>query len=151
MEQSRSPGSGEPRGVPQSPDDGQGDVGAGLRDPTDREYGGVITELVDEHCREYPPGTAPLPDAEVDQLVRQVPGWELDGSGNLTREFAFDDFSGAFGLVARVALLAEAESHHPRVVLEWGRASFTNWTQTAEGLTRNDFILAAKINRIADA
>jgi 4a-hydroxytetrahydrobiopterin dehydratase len=51
--------------------------------------------------------------------------------------------------VARVALLAEAESHHPRVELEWGRAAFTSWTQTAEGLTRNDFILAAKIDQIA--
>jgi 4a-hydroxytetrahydrobiopterin dehydratase len=67
----------------------------------------------------------------------------------LTREFAFDDFIGAFGLVARVALLAQAESHHPRVELEWGRAAFTTWTQTAEGLTRNDFILAAKINQLA--
>jgi 4a-hydroxytetrahydrobiopterin dehydratase len=82
-------------------------------------------------------------------LIGEVPGWERDGGGNLTREFAFDDFSGAFGFVARVALLAEAESHHPRVELEWGRAAFTTWTQTADGLTRNDFILAAKINRLA--
>jgi pterin-4a-carbinolamine dehydratase len=34
--------------------------------------------------------------------------------------------------------------------VEWGRAAFTNWTDTAEGLTRNDFILAAKIDRIAN-
>jgi 4a-hydroxytetrahydrobiopterin dehydratase len=51
--------------------------------------------------------------------------------------------------VTRVALLAEAESHHPQIELEWGRAAFTNWTHTAEGLTRNDFILAAKIDQIA--
>jgi len=105
--------------------------------------------LVDEHCREYPLGTPPLKDAEVKQLLGEVPGWELDGDGNLTREFSFDDFIGAFGLVAQVALLAQAESHHPLVELEWGRAAFTNWTQTAEGLTRNDFILAAKINQLS--
>jgi 4a-hydroxytetrahydrobiopterin dehydratase len=51
----------------------------------------------------------------------------------------------------RVALLAEAEGHHPRVELEWGRAAFTSWTHTAGGLTRNDFILAAKIDQIARA
>jgi 4a-hydroxytetrahydrobiopterin dehydratase len=51
----------------------------------------------------------------------------------------------------RVALLAEAEGHHPRVEFEWGRAAFTTWTHTAAGLTRNDFILAAKINQIAGA
>ena len=89
-----------------------------------------------------------MSDAEVDQLLPQVPGWERDSRG-LTREFSFEDFVGAFGLVAEVALLAQAESHHPRIELEWGRAAFTNWTDTAEGLTRNDFILAAKINRIA--
>jgi 4a-hydroxytetrahydrobiopterin dehydratase len=51
----------------------------------------------------------------------------------------------------RVALLAEAEGHHPRMELEWGRAAFTTWTHTAAGLTRNDFILAAKIDQIARA
>jgi 4a-hydroxytetrahydrobiopterin dehydratase len=72
-----------------------------------------------------------------------------DGNRSLTREFRFDDFGGAFGLVARVALLAEAEGHHPRVELEWGRAAFTTWTHNAAGTTRNDFILAAKIDQIA--
>jgi 4a-hydroxytetrahydrobiopterin dehydratase len=51
----------------------------------------------------------------------------------------------------RVALLAEAEGHHPRMELQWGRAAFTTWTHNAAGLTRNDFILAAKINQIAGA
>ena len=87
-------------------------------------------------------------EAEVEELLPMVPGWERSSRG-LSREFSFDDFIGAFGLVAEVALLAQAESHHPRIELEWGRASFENWTDTAEGLSRNDFILAAKINQIA--
>ena len=84
----------------------------------------------------------------MEELARQVPGWER-GPGGLTREFSFEDFGGAFGLVARAALLAEAEGHHPRIELEWGRAAFTAWTHTADGLTRNDFILAAKIDQLA--
>jgi 4a-hydroxytetrahydrobiopterin dehydratase len=84
----------------------------------------------------------------VEELARQVPGWER-GPGGLTREFSFEDFGGAFGFVARAALLAEAEGHHPRIELEWGRAAFTAWTHTADGLTRNDFILAAKIDQLA--
>jgi 4a-hydroxytetrahydrobiopterin dehydratase len=119
------------------------------------EYGSAITEplteLLNDHSQEYPPGTPPLPEAEVARLSGAVPGWERDGDGYLTREFAFDDFIGPFGLVARVSLLAQAESHHPRVELEWGRAAFTIWTQTVEGLTRNDFILAAKIDQLAGA
>ncbi len=85
------------------------------------------------------------------ELAGEVPDWERDGEGRLARAFAFDDFGGAFGLVARVALLAEAESHHPVVELEWGRAAFASWTHTAAGLTRNDFILAAKIDQLAGA
>jgi 4a-hydroxytetrahydrobiopterin dehydratase len=125
------------------------------RTASEPQYGSAITELVSEllndHCREYPPGTPPLPEEEVARLGGAVPDWELDGAGYLTREFGFDDFTGAFGLVVRVALLAEAESHHPRFELEWGRAAFTTWTQTAAGLTRNDFILAAKIDQLASA
>jgi 4a-hydroxytetrahydrobiopterin dehydratase len=112
-------------------------------------YGSAITALVDEHCQEYPEGTPPLPEEEAVLLAREVPSWERDGTRSLSREFSFDDFVGAFGLVARAALLAEAESHHPRVELDWGRAAFTTSTHTAGGLTRNDFILAAKIDQLA--
>jgi 4a-hydroxytetrahydrobiopterin dehydratase len=90
-----------------------------------------------------------MSEDEAAELHRQVPEWERDGNRALRREFAFDDFNGAFGLVARVALLAEAESHHPEIELEWGRAAFRNYTHTASGLSRNDFILAARIDRLA--
>ena len=110
-----------------------------------------MTGLADEHCQEYPPGTPPLSPDEAAELLQQVPAWDLDDNRALRREFAFDDFNGAFGLVARVALLAEAESHHPEIELEWGRAAFRTWTHTASGLSRNDFILAAKIDLVADS
>jgi 4a-hydroxytetrahydrobiopterin dehydratase len=108
-----------------------------------------VADLASEHCREYPPGTPPLSDDEAAELQREVPAWEREGNRALRREFPFDDFGGAFGLVVRVALLAEAESHHPEIELEWGRAAFRSWTHSASGLTRNDFILAAKIDLLA--
>jgi 4a-hydroxytetrahydrobiopterin dehydratase len=110
-----------------------------------------VTDLAGEHCREYPSGAPPLSEEEATELQRQVPEWELEGNRALRREFSFDDFSGAFGLVVRVALLAEAESHHPEIELEWGRAAFRTWTHTTSGLSRNDFILAARIDLIAQA
>jgi 4a-hydroxytetrahydrobiopterin dehydratase len=110
-----------------------------------------MTELAREHCREYPSGTPPLSEGEAAELHRQIPEWERDGNRALRREFSFGDFNGAFGLVARVALLAEAESHHPEIELEWGRAAFRTYTHTASGLSRNDFILAARIDLLAGA
>ena len=125
---------------------GRGGVAVGVR----RSYASPVTDLTSEHCREYPPGTPPLSEDEVADLHRHVPAWEAEGNQALLREFSFDDFSAAFGLVARVALLAEAESHHPEIELEWGRAAFRTWTHTASGLTRNDFIIAAKIDQLAE-
>jgi 4a-hydroxytetrahydrobiopterin dehydratase len=110
-----------------------------------------VPDLTQEHCREYPPGTPPLAEEEAADLHREVPAWDRDGNRALRRELSFDDFNGAFGLVARVALLAEAESHHPEIELEWGRAAFRLYTHTASGLSRNDFIMAAKIDRLAGA
>jgi 4a-hydroxytetrahydrobiopterin dehydratase len=108
-----------------------------------------VTDLAGEHCQEYPKGTPPLGEDEAAELHKQVPEWERDGVKALRRELSFDDFNQAFGLVARAALLAEAESHHPEIEVTWGRAAFRTWTHTADGLTRNDFILAAKIDRLA--
>jgi len=51
--------------------------------------------------------------------------------------------------VARAALVAEAEGHHPDIELGWGRAVFELTTHAASGLTRNDFVMAAKIDRLA--
>jgi 4a-hydroxytetrahydrobiopterin dehydratase len=110
-----------------------------------------VSDLAAEHCQEYPDGTPPLDEAEAAELHRQVPAWERDGNRALRREFSFDDFNAPFGLVARVALVAEAESHHPEIELTWGRAAFKTWTHTASGLTRNDFILAAKIDLLTQA
>ena len=71
-----------------------------------------------------------------------------DQPENLRRKFSFDNFRDAFGFVARVALVAEAEGHHPDIQLGWGRARFALTTHAASGLTRNDFVMAAKIDRL---
>jgi pterin-4a-carbinolamine dehydratase len=71
------------------------------------------------------------------------------GNRTLRREFSFANFRDAFGLVARVAPLAESEGHHPDIELGWGRAAFSLTTHAAGGLTRNDFIMAARIDRLA--
>jgi 4a-hydroxytetrahydrobiopterin dehydratase len=108
-----------------------------------------VSELAAAHCEACEPGTPPLPEHEASELSAQVPDWERDGTRLLRRELSFPNFRDAFGFVARVALIAEAEGHHPEIELGWGRAAFELTTHAASGLTLNDFVLAAKIDRVA--
>jgi 4a-hydroxytetrahydrobiopterin dehydratase len=109
-----------------------------------------VSELASAHCEVCAPGTPPLPEEEAAELATEVPGWERDGNKSLRREFSLPDFKDAFGLVARAALVAESEGHHPDIELGWGRATFQLTTHAASGLTRNDFVLAAKIDQLAE-
>jgi 4a-hydroxytetrahydrobiopterin dehydratase len=108
-----------------------------------------VSALAAAHCEACTPGTPPLPEPEAAELSAHVPDWERAGTSALRREFSFPNFRDAFGFVARVALIAEAEGHHPDIELGWGRATFELTTHAASGLTRNDVVLAAKIDRLA--
>jgi 4a-hydroxytetrahydrobiopterin dehydratase len=110
-----------------------------------------MTELARQHCEPCEKGTPPLTEEEAGALAADVPAWTRDGNQTLEREFSFDNFRDAFGFVARAALVAEAEQHHPDIELGWGRASFKLTTHAASGLTRNDFVMAAKIDALADS
>jgi 4a-hydroxytetrahydrobiopterin dehydratase len=105
-----------------------------------------VTDLASEHPQEYPKGTPPMADDDVTNISAQVPDWEVR-MGKLIREFKFRNFNESFGFLTRVALLAEAEGHHPDIHNSWNRVTLEFWTHTAEGLTRNDFIMASKIDR----
>jgi 4a-hydroxytetrahydrobiopterin dehydratase len=107
-----------------------------------------MSELAAAHCEVCAPGTPPLPETEAAELSLDVPEWERDGNRALRREFDFPNFRDAFAFVTRVALIAEAEGHHPDIELGWGRAAFELTTHAASGLTRNDFVLAAKIDQL---
>lgn len=106
-----------------------------------------MSDLAKEQPQEYPKGTPTLGGDEVAALAADVPGWETSEK-KLVRSFEFKDFNESMGFVMRVALLAETNSHHPDISISWNRLDLTFWTHTAEGLTRNDFIMAAKVNRL---
>jgi 4a-hydroxytetrahydrobiopterin dehydratase len=107
--------------------------------------------LAREHCSELPTGTPALAADQVRSLHAALSSdWHV-GDGELRREFAFRSFNGAFGLATRVALLAEAEKHHPDMEVGWGRLVVRLSTHSVGGLSRNDFIMAARIDRLGAA
>lgn len=106
-----------------------------------------MNELAGEHPHEYPSGSPALTADEIAELVAHVPEWSA-ARGRLARTFNFKDFQEAFSFLTNIALLAEAEGHHPDMFCSWNRVELIFWTHTVEGLTRNDFIMAAKIDRL---
>jgi 4a-hydroxytetrahydrobiopterin dehydratase len=93
-------------------------------------------------------------DAEAEELGREVPDWEIvevDGIKRLRRVFRFGDFAQALAFTTAVGAVAEEEGHHPALLTEWGRTTVEWWTHKIKGLHRNDFIMAAKTDRVGGA
>lgn len=89
-----------------------------------------------------------LATAEAAALASQIDAaWEL-GDARLKRSVKTRDFGESMALAVRIGFLAEAEGHHPDLTVAWGRLEIELWTHAAEGLTRNDFVLAAKIDEL---
>ncbi len=106
-------------------------------------------QLADKQCVPCRGGVPPLKGKELEQFHPEVPRWEIVNQHHLRREFKFPDFKQALDFVNRVGNLAEEQGHHPDILLSWGKADVTIWTHKIDGLTESDFILAAKIDRIA--
>jgi 4a-hydroxytetrahydrobiopterin dehydratase len=104
-----------------------------------------MSDLASKTCVPCRGGTPPLKGEELDDLWRQVPGWEVVDEHHLRRRFRFRE---ALDFVNRVGELAEEQGHHPDVSFGWGYAEVTLFTHKIDGLTESDFILAAKISEL---
>jgi 4a-hydroxytetrahydrobiopterin dehydratase len=107
-----------------------------------------MSDLASKTCVPCRGGTPPLKGEELDDLWRQIPGWEVVEEHHLRRRFRFKNFREALDFVNRVGELAEEQGHHPDVRFGWGYAEVTVYTHKIDGLTESDFILAAKISEL---
>ncbi len=90
-----------------------------------------------------------LSDTDRAALGETLPAWSLlDGRDAIQRDFQFRDFNEAWGFMARVALLAEAQDHHPEWSNVWNRVSITLSTHDAGGLSKRDIKLAKAIDAL---
>ena len=105
--------------------------------------------LASRHCIPCRKGAAPLEAEAIQALAREVPDWSLrDDATRIERNYPFRDFAAAFAFVARVADIAEAADHHPDISFGWGYARLSLQTHSIGGLHENDFIVAARCDRI---
>ncbi len=102
-------------------------------------------ELSARKCVSCRSGTPPLRGEDLQRLAGQLGGgWRVVQEHQLEKEFRFADFSEALGFTNRLGEIAEAEGHHPDILLSWGKVVVTIFTHKIGGLTQSDFILAAK-------
>ena len=108
----------------------------------------ALTQMKCTACRK---GEPTVTHAEITEFHLQVPEWQIverDGIKRLERVFKFDNFAQALAFTNKVGELAEAEGHHPALLVEWGKVAVQWWTHEIKGLHRNDFIMAAKTDRL---
>jgi len=108
-----------------------------------------MADLASRECVPCRGGVPPLKGEEITKLLTQVDDWEVVNEHHLKKEFRFSNFRESQDFVNRVGDLAEGQGHHPDICFGWGRAEITIWTHKIDGLTESDFILAAKIDKVA--
>lgn len=109
-------------------------------------------DLASRTCVPCKGGVEPMSRQQAEQHLREVPGWQLDDEGRrISRRFKFRNFQQALAFVQTVGLVAEQQDHHPDIRFGWGYAEVEVHTHKIGGLHENDFILAAKVNQLAEA
>jgi 4a-hydroxytetrahydrobiopterin dehydratase len=109
-------------------------------------------ELASKRCKPCEGGVPPLTATAVSDLMQGLHAdWKLSADGkSISRAFEFSNFYKTIGFVNAAAWVANTEDHHPDLEVTYGRCIVRWWTHAAGGLTENDFICAAKIDRLGD-
>ena len=105
-------------------------------------------ELTQKKCKPCEGGEPPLNLEESNKLFEQIPSWELKDN-QVYKKFKFKNFKEAMEFVNKVADIAEQEGHHPDISIHWNIVEIELWTHAIKGLSENDFILAAKIDKLS--
>jgi 4a-hydroxytetrahydrobiopterin dehydratase len=107
-------------------------------------------ELAARRCVPCRGGTQPLRGAALAELLAQLGGgWRAVDEHHLEKQFRFRDFAGALAFANRIGALADEQSHHPDLHVAWGRLVVKIWTHVIDGLSENDFVFAAKVDRLS--
>ncbi|HEY4514443.1 MAG TPA: 4a-hydroxytetrahydrobiopterin dehydratase [Candidatus Paceibacterota bacterium] len=106
-------------------------------------------DLAQKKCVPCEAGSPPLSRSSAEALLLQITGWNLSVEAKkISKTFKFKNFREAISFANAVAEIAEKEGHHPDLFVSWGKVKVELTTHSIGGLSENDFILAAKINKI---
>ena len=111
-----------------------------------------MTDLFKKKCKPCEGGVPALDISEIHKYQKKIDGWEVKSDEKkiyfLEKEFKFKNFLNSQKFINEVGKISENEGHHPDILFGWGYAKIKITTHAIEGLSENDFILAAKIDQI---
>ena len=111
-----------------------------------------MSDLFDKKCKPCEGGVLPFDMTEIHKYQKKVDGWDIvqnkDKIYTLEKKFTFKNFLDSQNFINEVGKISEIEGHHPDILFGWGYAKINITTHAIEGLSENDFILAAKIDKI---
>lgn len=108
-----------------------------------------MSELTEQHCEPCEGGVEPMGVDEAKDYLEDVDNWNLENVPKIRKEYNFEDFVTAINFVDDIAEIAETEAHHPNLEIDYNTVTVTIWTHAIDGLSKNDFILAAKFDEAA--
>ena len=112
----------------------------------------IMSDLAEKKCVACDGNIPPFDTTEIHKYLKKVDDWEvknnIDKSFYLIKEFKFNNFLESQTFVNKVGGIAEEENHHPDIIFGWGYCKIKIFTHAIKGLSENDFILAAKIDKI---
>ncbi len=109
-----------------------------------------MSDLLTKKCAPCEGGLSPFDKSEIHKYQKKVDGWDVIKNEKniyfLEKKFTFKNFLESQNFVNQVGVISEGEGHHPDISFGWGYAKISITTHAIEGLSENDFILAAKID-----
>jgi 4a-hydroxytetrahydrobiopterin dehydratase len=107
--------------------------------------------LAGKNCVPYPKGSAALSDGDRDTLGRVIPAWSIIDGVRLRREYRFKTYLDGVQWVQLIGKVADEQDHHPDIHVLYRKVLVELWTHTVNGLSENDFIVAAKFDQLYEA
>lgn len=104
-------------------------------------------DLSARHCVPCEGGVPALDDAAARKLVAELDGWALS-DGKIEKGFLFRNHHETMAFVNAVAWISHREDHHPELTVGYADCRVRYWTHAIGGLSENDFICAAKVDRL---
>ena len=108
--------------------------------------------LSEKRCKPCEGGVAPLSESAAREMLAELHAeWQLSDDGKwISRDFRFPAFSRTIAFANAVAWVATVEGHHPQMIVDYGVCTVRYRTTAIDGLSENDFICAAKVDRLAE-